>query len=144
MHMISQLVSSGSILVNIEKWGSLELSEKGESVLFKKEIFLCKKFRDDRTLSNKHSPDKGVKKNVSATFSDFEPDVDLMMKLKELRLKIAREENVPAFVIFSDRTLREMSQKKPKNEADFLRISGVGTVKLEKYGEKFLDCVLNN
>ena len=60
-----------------------------------------------------------------------------MMKLKELRLKIAREENVPAFVIFSDRTLREMSQKKPKNEADFLRISGVGTVKLEKYGENF-------
>ncbi|MDR1690181.1 MAG: HRDC domain-containing protein [Clostridiales bacterium] len=63
---------------------------------------------------------------------------DLFAKLKDVRLKIAREARVPAFVIFSDATLVDMCQKHPQNESEMLGVSGVGQVKLEKYGAAFL------
>jgi ATP-dependent DNA helicase RecQ len=63
----------------------------------------------------------------------------LFSKLKELRLSIAREENVPAFVVFSDATLVDMCQKHPRTEEEMLSVSGVGNVKMERYGERFLE-----
>lgn len=62
----------------------------------------------------------------------------LFMRLKELRLEIAAEAKVPAFVIFSDATLIDMCQKHPRTEEDLLAVSGVGQVKLERYGQRFL------
>jgi len=62
----------------------------------------------------------------------------LLSKLKELRLSIAHEENVPAFVIFSDATLVDMCHKHPHTVEELLSVSGVGQVKLERYGERFL------
>ena len=63
----------------------------------------------------------------------------LLLKLKELRLKIAGEEKVPAYVIFSDAALVDMCQKHPRNEEEMLKVSGVGQVKLERYGKRFLE-----
>ncbi|MDR3314579.1 MAG: DNA helicase RecQ [Oscillospiraceae bacterium] len=63
---------------------------------------------------------------------------DLMEKLRALRLEIAKAGGVPAFVIFSDATLVDMCQKHPQNEEEMLRVSGVGEVKFERYGEAFL------
>jgi ATP-dependent DNA helicase RecQ len=63
---------------------------------------------------------------------------ELFVKLKELRLVIAREAKVPAFVIFSDATLVDMCQKHPRTEKEMLAVSGVGQVKLERYGKRFL------
>ncbi|MDR1464860.1 MAG: DNA helicase RecQ [Oscillospiraceae bacterium] len=63
---------------------------------------------------------------------------ELFAKLKVLRLEIAREEKVPAFVIFSDAALVDMCAKRPRTEGEFLDVSGVGQVKLERYGERFL------
>ena len=70
-----------------------------------------------------------------------ETDERLMGSLKELRLKLQERKTCPTFVIFSDRTLREMSRLKPKNDSDLLRVNGVGSVKLEKYGDRFLACI---
>jgi ATP-dependent DNA helicase RecQ len=56
-----------------------------------------------------------------------------------LRSQLAREEKVPAYVIFSDKTLLEMSQKMPKTKEDMLAVSGIGMVKYDKYGEQFLE-----
>lgn len=69
---------------------------------------------------------------------ESQSDEDLFEALKELRLEISREEGVPAYVVFDNRALREMSEKRPANEADFLQIYGVGDLRLEKYGEAFL------
>ncbi len=65
----------------------------------------------------------------------------LMDKLKQLRLKIANSERVPAYVIFTDAALMDMCRKLPKTKAEFLGISGVGETKLNKYGEKFLAAI---
>ena len=58
---------------------------------------------------------------------------------KEIRKKLANEKNVPAFVIFDDKTLLNMVEKKPLTLADFLTVKGVGNVKAELYGQIFID-----
>ncbi len=59
--------------------------------------------------------------------------------LRSLRAELAKKEGVPAYVVFSDASLKEMSKKLPNNKESFLEINGVGEVKLEKYGEIFLE-----
>lgn len=66
------------------------------------------------------------------------PDKELFERLKILRRDIANRQSVPAYVVFSDSVLREMSGTKPHNEHELLAINGVGEYKLEKYGSVFL------
>jgi ATP-dependent DNA helicase RecQ len=67
-----------------------------------------------------------------------EPDDNLFEALRRLRKELADHENIPPYIVFSDKTLREMSEKKPKDLQSMQRINGVGEMKLEKYGEQFL------
>lgn len=66
-------------------------------------------------------------------------NLELLSRLKELRRKVAEMNGVPAFVIFSDATLRDMSVKMPTSEAQFQSVYGVGRVKTEKFGRKFIE-----
>lgn len=65
----------------------------------------------------------------------------LFHKLKELRLRIARQDKVPPYIVFTDKTLIDMCLKKPKNRTQMLEVSGVGEAKYQKYGETFLECL---
>lgn len=67
--------------------------------------------------------------------------LELFEKLRELRMQIAKEEGVPPFVVFSDKTLMDMCIKTPKNAVDMLDVSGVGENKLERYGDRFLKLI---
>lgn len=67
---------------------------------------------------------------------------ELFVILKDLRLNIAREEDIAPYIIFSDKTLLEMSNRYPKNKEEFCDISGVGELKAQKYGEKFIRVIL--
>lgn len=64
---------------------------------------------------------------------------DIFNSLREIRKKIADANNVPAFIVFSDATLKDMSIKQPRTDKELLNVSGVGQFKLEKYGQKFLN-----
>ncbi|MCL2763993.1 MAG: DNA helicase RecQ [Treponema sp.] len=68
-------------------------------------------------------------------------DTALFEELRKLRKEIAVKEAVPAYIVFSDAVLREMSCKKPVSLVQFSAINGVGSVKLEKYGEIFIDLI---
>lgn len=68
----------------------------------------------------------------------------LFEKLRELRLQIAKEEKVPPYIVFTDKTLVDMCVKKPKNRGEMLEVSGVGEAKYQKYGERFLKCLREN
>jgi ATP-dependent DNA helicase RecQ len=65
----------------------------------------------------------------------------LLARLRDLRRTIARAEQVPAYVVFPDRTLAEMAVRRPTSTNALGDIRGVGPVKLEKYGERFLEVV---
>ena len=62
----------------------------------------------------------------------------LFEKLRRLRLEIAREEGMPPYIVFSDRTLIDMCVKMPRTRQEMLGVTGVGEMKYEKYGERFL------
>jgi ATP-dependent DNA helicase RecQ len=66
-----------------------------------------------------------------------ELDERLFIKLKALRNRLAQEAHIPAYIIFSDASLQDMCRKMPLNPEQFLAVSGVGMVKMEKYGEVF-------
>ena len=65
-------------------------------------------------------------------------DSKLLANLKALRKRLAEKEKVPAFVIFSNATLEDMSKKQPKTMDEFLTVSGIGRVKAQRYGTAFL------
>lgn len=76
-----------------------------------------------------------VRSTDTLTTAGFE----LFEKLRALRLKIAREESMPPYIIFSDRTLIDMCVKVPHTKVEMLNVNGVGENKFVKYGQLFLD-----
>ena len=79
-----------------------------------------------------------VKKRVDY-FDDYE--VEIFDQFKTLRKEIATANKVPPYVIFSDKTLKELSNKMPNNKKDMLEIHGIGEVKFERYGKEFLELI---
>ncbi len=82
---------------------------------------------------------KKQKAKVKAKIDTSDYNVEIFEKLRELRLKIAQENAIPPYIVFSDKTLKEMSIKEPKNKEEMLQINGVGEVKFERYGKAFLE-----
>jgi ATP-dependent DNA helicase RecQ len=69
--------------------------------------------------------------------ADYPAAEGLLEKLRELRARLARETRVPSYIVFSDASLRDMCRKMPETEEQFLDVSGVGSLKMEKYGAAF-------
>ncbi len=66
---------------------------------------------------------------------------ELMERLRELRRKVASTLGVPAYVIFSDATLRDMSVKQPLTTAEFMQVNGIGSIKAERFGKQFAEVI---
>ena len=92
---------------------------------------------EDKVINRKLKPKKNIKGMDSLTSSGFK----LFDKLKELRLEIAREEKMPPYIVFNDKTLIDMCAKMPTTKSDMLNVSGVGENKYGKYGERFIDVI---
>ena len=126
-NFVQQLISGGELSLNIERYGALKITESGKKLLYGKTQFYYKEIPlQPITYKQKQS----TKQTVS--------DQELFGKLKKLRLEIARKQNSPAFIVFSDRTLVEMSNNPSRSKEHFLSINGVGPKKVELYGEAFL------
>ncbi|WP_105896864.1 DNA helicase RecQ [Haemophilus influenzae] len=65
-------------------------------------------------------------------------DKDLFARLRFLRKQIADKENIPPYIVFNDATLQEMAQYMPTNNIEMLQINGVGSIKLERFGQPFI------
>ena len=81
-----------------------------------------------------------VQKEIKATKAKKDT---LFERLRKLRYKISLEENIPAYLVFSDATLKEMERARPMSQSDFLEISGVGQRKLEVYGDEFIGEIIS-
>ncbi len=123
---IEALEQQGYLYVNPVHSG-VSLTGKARNVLF------CGETVTMRTRMQPVSPEK-MAKNVPAPSGNAE----LFTILKALRLRIATEEKVPAYIVFSNATLQDMAAKAPETMDAFLAVSGVGTYKAERYGEAFL------
>lgn len=132
--LISQLLLDGYLYQTADKYsvirmGNIEpLKDPDTHVLIR-----TYKDREPEHQAKRH----GRKSTDSLTKAGYE----LFEALRQLRLAIAREEGVPPYIIFSDKTLIDMSIMIPKDKSSMLSVSGVGEAKYEKYGERFIEAV---
>lgn len=113
--------------------GGVLLTDKSGDILFRNE-------KVDMAIRRTPASDKSLRRKSAS--SSMEEGTDLFMVLKNLRHKLAQQENVPAYIIFSNATLENMAAKSPKNMTKFLEISGVGEVKANRYGKAFIDVIV--
>ena len=89
------------------------------------------------TFKKSTAEDKPQAAKLTSRHERIAEDPELFDKLRALRTELASEAGVPAYIIFSDAALIDMCRVKPRDMDDFLTVSGVGSVKAERYGEKF-------
>ncbi|WP_430475522.1 DNA helicase RecQ [Thalassospira lucentensis] len=128
-----QLLAMGYLQVNVEGHGGVYLTEEARPVL-----------RGEKVVEMRKDPGES-KRAMTRRLRDFdtefenEEDRDLWERLRTMRRELATSQNVPPYVIFSDRTLWEMVRFKPRTLQDMASINGVGVKKLDQYGLVFLD-----
>lgn len=128
-----QLLAMGYLQVDVEGHGGVYLTEESRPVL-----------RGEKVVEMRKDPGES-KRTMTKRLRDFdtefenEEDRDLWERLRTLRRELAISQNVPPYVIFSDRTLWEMVRFKPRTLQDMASINGVGVKKLDQYGLVFLD-----
>jgi ATP-dependent DNA helicase RecQ len=86
------------------------------------------------------SPAKPARSGARADLSS-RADIELFDRLRDVRLKFARERGVPPYVIFHDSTLRDMVERKPRTLAELHHVYGVGSRKAADFGDAFLDAI---
>ncbi len=94
-----------------------------------------------RTYESREPEGRPKRRSRKSTDSLTKAGYELFEALRQLRLTIAREEGMPPYIVFNDKTLIDMSVKAPRDKAAMLNVSGVGEAKYEKYGERFIEAV---
>lgn len=100
--------------------------------------------RKSASVSSRHGAVASESASASAAMESYIPDDDeeaLFQKLRELRRTIAQEIGKPPYIVFSDKTLRDMARIRPITNAQFLAVNGVGQHKLDLYGKRFMEAV---
>jgi ATP-dependent DNA helicase RecQ len=134
--IVDYLVEQDYLATSMDEFPVIELTGKSGEVIkqlnpvFMKLPKVVVKTHSDAPKSKKGKKGKGGQKH--STFDD-----PLYDKLRDLRTKLAAQQRVPAYIIFSDATLRDMCAKQPTTLDAFMDVSGVGQSKLEKYGDAF-------
>ena len=135
-------VTTGFLRLDIAGYGGLGITDKGRALLRGEGEFL---FREDRVIAP--SPARATRAGRSASAEPERPldgdETALLNALKALRLELARERGVPAYVVFPDRALVDMAWRRPRTEAEFAEVHGVGAAKLKQFAEPFLAAIAN-
>jgi ATP-dependent DNA helicase RecQ len=127
--LIRQMVGGGYLTIDVAGYGGLSLSPKGRALMKGAGGFRYRPLVVKAKKPARRSPAAAATSDVSDA---------LLQRLKALRGRLAKERGVPAYVIFSDRTLIDMAAKRPLTKWDFGEVHGVGGAKLEKFAHLFL------
>jgi ATP-dependent DNA helicase RecQ len=129
---IIQLINLGYCEIAFHQQNKIKLTAFAKKVLFEGE-------KVQLTTVQKINKDKPeIKERVSRKTAN-----SLFEILRKLRLEIAKEEEIPAYVIFNDATLKQMEIQRPMSDEEFLAIDGVGKTKLENYGDSFIKAIID-
>lgn len=130
--LIRQVLVNGYLHKEIESYGTIKLTDKGRDFIDNPKSFMMAEdhdYSDDKPSTN--------------TSKDGASDPKLLKMLKDLRKKVAKQKEVPPFVIFQDPSLEDMALKYPTNMEEMSYIHGVGESKARKFGKKFIDLISN-
>jgi ATP-dependent DNA helicase RecQ len=128
--VIRQLIVMGCLRADAERYGALVLTAKSREIL-----------RGETTVTFRTDPTrtKTPRRQTSPLTPVGPENAELWDALRACRRELADTHGVPAYVIFHDRTLREMMRARPRDADELLAVNGVGQAKLERYGERFLE-----
>lgn len=125
------LLDQGVLELSPGQYPVLRLTERAEDVMYGGSTLQMKTLREDRSAPARR-----------AAAGELEGDAaELFGRLRALRAQLARRQGVPAYVVFSDKTLREMAISRPRTTTELRAVSGVGSAKAERYGRDFLTVI---
>ena len=133
MALIRQVLVAGLLTKDIETYGVLKMSPKGEAFIGKPESFLMS---EDHEYNEEE--DEAI---VTAAKSSGTADEALMVMLRDLRKKVSKKLGVPPFVVFQDPSLEDMALKYPISIDELSNVHGVGEGKAKKYGKPFVELI---
>lgn len=137
---MNHLLLNGYLETTDGSYSVVKLTERSEGVLCGAETVTMKMAKEPERRPGKAQEAK-KKKPVLASGACGRGDEPMFEKLRSLRAAIAREEKVPPYIVFSDKTLVHMCIVRPSDKEEMLTVTGVGEFKYQKYGERFLECV---
>ena len=145
--LISQMIRMGYIIQTEGEYSVLRAGNIAD-LQNKNTKIIIKKFKEKEKISTTKKHKTPFKKDsfsastesssTDSTATNSSHNSALFEALRQLRLQIAKEESVPPYIVFTDRTLIDRCSKLPQNEDEMLNVSGVGQNKLKKYGQRFL------
>ena len=149
-NIMNYLLLENYLATSNDEYMTVQLTARSKSVLLKEESVFMKMAKEQMPEKRGSRDSAGINSSVgtrskasgSAELDDKERK--LFDSLRALRMDIAREEKVPPYIVFSDKTLIQMCLIRPANREEMLLVSGVGEFKYEKYGERFLECIKNS
>ncbi len=137
--LISQLIEEGYLCQTDDRYSVLKLGDV--SALENEDTHVVLRTYESKQPARPDKPKKPARQKARSTDALTAAGYKLFEQLRKLRLELAKEEAVPPYIIFSDKTLIDMCVKLPKNEYDMLNVSGVGENKFKKYGARFLEVI---
>lgn len=132
--LISQLLLDGYLYQTADKYSVIRLGNIDPLKEASARVLI-------RTYEDREPERQTRSRSRRSTDSLTKAGYELFETLRQLRLTIAREEGMPPYIVFSDKTLIDMSVKAPRDRLSMLEVSGVGEAKYEKYGERFIEAI---
>jgi len=136
-----ELVRLGLLRQLAEKFNVLQVTDEGRDALRQRQpVQLAKSILESRAKQTRAEKDRSIQgyRPRGQRLGEIDCDEALFDRLRRLRKRLADKRGVPAYIVFSDVSLRQMAQYFPSSEAEFARISGVGERKLKEFGEEFM------
>ncbi len=147
--VMNYLMLKGYLTVTGDEYAIVKLTEESAVLLDPEKLaahgpLMMKMAKEQEKAPKESKETRGGKKKLKTAGSVVltEEEELLFEKLRTLRSQIAREEHVPPYIVFSDKTLVFMCRLQPRNREEMLEVSGVGVHKFDKYGERFLNVIL--
>lgn len=132
--LINEMLTEGYVIQTADEYSVLKIGDITRLRDGNARVIIRKFVEKEETASARERKARSTDVLTSAGF-------DLFEKLRQLRLEIAKEEAMPPYIIFSDKTLVDMCAKVPVDRAGMLAVSGVGENKFQKYGQRFMDAI---
>ena len=137
--LLRQLIHRGYLMQDITRYSVLRLTPAARGLLRGDETLVLAKPRVRLTSARERKAAERAAK--VAGLVSLPVDEALFARLRALRKRLADEQQVPAYVVFSDATLAEMAARKPATYVELLEVGGVGQAKLQRYGDAFIDAI---
>lgn len=140
--LIGQMMQEGYLKQTRDKYALLQTTGKAQDIMDGLCTVMVKMEPRSSRIAEEDDRIKGTGKRRSDILNTR--GLEFFDILRGLRMNIAREESLPPYLVFSDKTLVDMCVRLPMNRKEMMEVNGMGAFKYEKYGERFLECILEH